>query len=750
MGELVIIYDSTKLNTFQINRYNSTPLGIIYNGNLVVDWGDGNTTTETSSKFNHTYSSNGIYTIRMVGDITALGASALTDLTGIMSIIIPSSVTTINNGFLYMFEGSGSLLSSITFESSNPPSFKSNAIAGMPICTIYVPRGSLSAYTSASNYPSSSSYTYVEYDVINYVLSSVGSVDVIDGDATIQVTLTADDEPMGGETITLTDSESNSYTATTDSNGVATFNLTDIEESDVYTASYTGADDINISVIVHDYSLSLVDDVFYTCNGVCTVKALLTDSNVGVSGATVTLTGLSSNMTSSTDSEGLVSFNISNINENKSITVKYGLEEDNGTIIYYNPNTLNGSLACLGMRLVDRLEQKGIEEISFTDGLTTLANEILNITPSVGGIDLTTSINCNAEDTVFLNTPFIISGFLEADYDDTSQLNVDLDGYLTGATVKIYNGNTLLGTTVTGNDGKYNYAYTPTSVGNLSLKAVFEGTEYYDSCMSTVKSVTVEELTILELSISSDKTILSRNDNDIAVITASLTSNNVGVGGKTINYEILDSSNNQISNGSDVTDNNGEIHINYTSTGIGDITVTVGYNELSESLIIEDCIYAEIPQIDTSRNGTTYHLLNGDVIGNLPVTYKIEFDMKTSTQPTMGNEQRIYWSPTDLWSGNGQPSNAMFVGYAYSNEMEGGKRNNGSTSSSVRSCSINTWYNIRIEKINNNSAFYIYVDNSYFTWWTVDNAKQFSTWEFGFALWSETTYSVKNIKIKPL
>jgi hypothetical protein len=40
----------------------------------------------------------------------------------------------------------------------------SYAFNGIPSdCIIFVPAGSLSAYTSAQNYPSSSTYTYIEY-----------------------------------------------------------------------------------------------------------------------------------------------------------------------------------------------------------------------------------------------------------------------------------------------------------------------------------------------------------------------------------------------------------------------------------------------------------------------------------------------------------------------------------------------------------------------------------------------------------
>lgn len=53
----------------------------------------------------------------------------------------------------------------VRFESTTPPpAVSSSTFAGFPNdCIIYVPSGTLAAYTNATNYPSSSTYTYIEY-----------------------------------------------------------------------------------------------------------------------------------------------------------------------------------------------------------------------------------------------------------------------------------------------------------------------------------------------------------------------------------------------------------------------------------------------------------------------------------------------------------------------------------------------------------------------------------------------------------
>jgi hypothetical protein len=69
-------------------------------------------------------------------------------------------VTSIGNYAFHSNYGIGK----IVFKNSTPPTVSSNTFTNVPTdCKIYVPEGSLSAYTSANYYPSSSTYTYVEY-----------------------------------------------------------------------------------------------------------------------------------------------------------------------------------------------------------------------------------------------------------------------------------------------------------------------------------------------------------------------------------------------------------------------------------------------------------------------------------------------------------------------------------------------------------------------------------------------------------
>ena len=111
-----------------------------------------------SSAFAYCYS---LTSVMIPSGVTSISTSAFRECYSLASITIPGSVTSIGSSAFSSCYGLGY----IKFESTTPPAVASSATwTDVPTdCIIYVPRGSLSAYTSATNYPSSSTYTYVEY-----------------------------------------------------------------------------------------------------------------------------------------------------------------------------------------------------------------------------------------------------------------------------------------------------------------------------------------------------------------------------------------------------------------------------------------------------------------------------------------------------------------------------------------------------------------------------------------------------------
>jgi len=91
---------------------------------------------------------------------TSIGANAFQYDYAIKRLTIPSTVTSIGGNAFYDCR----TLEKIRFERATPPTVSaSSAFTNVNTwCVISVPVGSLNSYKTASNYPSSSSYTYIE------------------------------------------------------------------------------------------------------------------------------------------------------------------------------------------------------------------------------------------------------------------------------------------------------------------------------------------------------------------------------------------------------------------------------------------------------------------------------------------------------------------------------------------------------------------------------------------------------------
>jgi hypothetical protein len=207
VGQMYVTTDGKTYIDIELHEGRLSPyLGITVNGTVVVDWGDNTaTSTVTGSSLStqirtlHEYAAAGEYRISVsvtggsfafygtsaysllnknsstanqnriyanavqfvrIGNNASIGTYAFANCYSLASITIPSGVTSIgNNAFAYCHG-----LAELHFLPTTPPTVSnSNAFTSLPTdCVIYVPTGSLSEYTSATNYPSSSNYTYVE------------------------------------------------------------------------------------------------------------------------------------------------------------------------------------------------------------------------------------------------------------------------------------------------------------------------------------------------------------------------------------------------------------------------------------------------------------------------------------------------------------------------------------------------------------------------------------------------------------
>ena len=144
------------------------------------------------------------------------------------------------------------------------------------------------------------------------------------------------------------------------------------------------------------------------------------------------------------------------------------------------------------------------------------------------------------------------------------------------------------------------------------------------------------------LSVTADKSILSYADGEKAVLTATLTGETVE--GKTVTFKQGDTV-----LATETTDSNGEATYEYTSTGAGDVTITVECMSLQETYSLEDCSYYSTTEYKQNTSGITLDIA-------LPSTFQLEFDIKPTSRSTSGYGSGCYLrigadSNSGVWAG---------------------------------------------------------------------------------------------------
>lgn len=307
-------------------------------------------------------------------------------------------------------------------------------------------------------------------------------------------------------------------------------------------------------------------------------------------------------------------------------------------------NTLNGALMELGEAMAGNLKAMGVTDASPDNGLTTLAGRILDVEPSIKGLNLDISlVTTTTREIIGLGESIILTSTLRASYDDTTVVDVDLSGGLTGATVKFYNGTTLLGTAITDLNGIATYTYTPSQLGNFTFHTVFEGTENFTNCNSNNVNITVIDPPT-SIVLQADKSILSDYDNDKCVLTATLyDNNNTPIEGLNVVFK-----NGDIVLATITTNSSGVAEYTYNSQGVGDVTMTVECMNLVQTFVVEDCTYYDTA---TYTSETTKNI-------SVPSNFKLEFDLYPKSRSTSSGGVSHYVkltrpSATDMWFGQG-------------------------------------------------------------------------------------------------
>lgn len=159
---------------------------------------------------------------------------------------------------------------------------------------------------------------------------------------------------------------------------------------------------------------------------------------------------------------------------------------------------------------------------------------------------------------------------------------------------------------------------------NLTQKGVSaQGSEGLTTLANKILQIEGESYKTLTL--TSDKTVLSQYDSDTATLTATFLENGEGVAGEEVEFDfgagisILEDTNSQ-----------GIATTTYTSTGAGDLNLSVTADDLSSTLEIEDCIYANIDEYALQRNSSSEvcTLIDNDLSLTLPSNFSFECEYK--------------------------------------------------------------------------------------------------------------------------
>lgn len=208
----------------------------------------------------------------------------------------------------------------------------------------------------------------------------------------------------------------------------------------------------------------------------------------------------------------------------------------------------------------------------------------------------------------------------------TGVLTVDGEVYA-DQSIDLYDGVSLVDTLTTDSNGEYTKTFTGLSAGTHVFRAVHTNVQ-----SSTVRVVVHD----YSLTVTGDNLIQS---GDVDSIIATLKDNGVVVSGETLSYQIKHGST-TIDTGTDTTDNNGQISITYTGTGIGDVDVIVSYSNIQETYELYDCILTELTsatyELTTATTSQTlikaYNINGSQYVFTIPVVY--EFDVESVTNPT--------------------------------------------------------------------------------------------------------------------
>ena len=444
-------------------------------------------------------------------------------------------------------------------------------------------------FVAVYNEKSSNTLKVDDYVPEMYNIDLISSSYSYDYDSPVTFTAIATDQhgqPISGKTILFKDGNNLLGTKTTDSNGVATLSNSRLDAgTHIITASssqVSSAISVNVNKLSTNLTISVPALIY---SDIFDVTGVLTDSNdVPIKNTTVTLSwndGSDHTATATTDNNGEVTFHRDAPTSIRDYT--FQLQFEGGT----NYNASNSIV-------VER-----------TVGKET---SVLNITSPTSPVTVTDS-------------SFDVVGVLTDD-DGTPIKGKWIEAYFDGVYPYVAH------TTTSLVDGSFTMTIPTSSLsdGQHSLRINYNATSTYTSANAYL---TVVKSSFDGITVSSDKTILSKADNEYATLTAQLTLNDspVAISGETVTFEIRKKSDDSlVETLSGSTNSSGIASVTYQSQGVGDVNVNVTCRLLTKTFTVHDYYGYRETGSQAHNTGSTQHfypLFDLTNIGDCEITGEI-------------------------------------------------------------------------------------------------------------------------------
>lgn len=205
----------------------------------------------------------------------------------------------------------------------------------------------------------------------------------------------------------------------------------------------------------------------------------------------------------------------------------------------------------------------------------------------------------------------------------TGTLTDEQSAGLSGKSIKIYVNNELVDTVTTANNtGTFTKQITATTDGNMIIRAVFEGDNDYYSSTSSVTVPVSARPSPASISITAEKPIMSKGENNKITATV-LDSDGNPCEGETVSFSVVDGED----LGTAVTDASGEAFVYYLGKD-ADVLYIKGICGSAENTVqIQDVFYYNPQSI------TTTTILS---ISNFPTNFRASFKIKRASGGSSG------------------------------------------------------------------------------------------------------------------